>query len=321
MRHVLVVGGAGFIGSHLCHQLIKDNLKQVYVLDNLVTGDVCNIESLYNNKRFEFINFDAASGSFEKAFRKTDISSVHEIYYLASIASPKIYMMKPLETIRANTNGLMNFLELAMRYRAKLLYTSTSEIYGDLEIVPQTESDNGNVDPVCRRAVYDESKRLGETLTMTYSRLGVNTRIVRIFNTYGTKMSEFDGRVIPTFVHQALNNIDLTVFGDGKQTRSFCYVSDLVDGLIKSMLSDHKRPINLGNPNEYYSMLDLATIVKSLVSGSMSKITFQPLPDNNDPQVRRPDIGKARSILKWEPKVNLESGLQVTIKHMRQRRS
>ena len=158
MRNVLVVGGAGFVGSHLCHELMKDRLKCVHVLDNLVTGDVCNIESLYNNKRFEFINFDATCDNFEKAFRKTGIPCVHEIYYLASIASPKIYMAKPLETIHANTKGLVNFLELAMRYRAKLLYTSTSEVYGDPEVMPQHEGYNGNVDPVCRRAVYDESK-------------------------------------------------------------------------------------------------------------------------------------------------------------------
>lgn len=320
MKNVLVVGGAGFIGSHLCHELMEDKLKCVYVLDNLVTGDVCNIESLYNNKRFQFINFNAACDNFDKKFRKLCgcIPSVHEIYYLASIASPKIYMAKPLETIHANVRGLENFLELAMRHRARLLYTSTSEVYGDPEVMPQAESYNGNVDPVCRRAVYDESKRLGETLTMAYNRLGVNTRIVRIFNTYGPKMSEFDGRVVPAFVHQALNNMDMTVFGDGRQTRSFCYVSDLVDGLIESMRSDYSHPINLGNPDEYYSMLDLAMIVKDM-SASDSGITFQPLPDNNDPQVRRPDISKAGSVLQWKPTVDLKSGLEKTIEHMRQR--
>lgn len=315
MKKILVVGGAGFIGSHLCDRLVdEDSDNEVYVLDNLATGSVCNIEELYNRRGFFFVNIDAAKYTMWKEVRgATGIDKPDEIYYLASIASPKIYLRQPMETIRANIMGLMNFLELAHRYRSKILYTSTSEIYGDPEVMPQSESYTGNVDPTCERAVYDETKRVGETLVSTYARRhGVSTRIVRIFNTYGPRMNKFDGRVIPTFIEQASHNQNITVFGDGSQTRSFCYVDDTVEAIIRVMNSNCSSPINIGNPDEYFTVLDIASMVKNL-TGSRSGIVFQDFLSSNDPKRRKPDIQKIKRITQWKPQTSIKKGLQKTI--------
>jgi nucleoside-diphosphate-sugar epimerase len=317
MKTILVVGGAGFIGSHLCAQLLKDNRNVVYAVDNLITGNVCNLDELFNHRRFNFVNLDASHHKTSKELADTHkIRSVDEIYYLASIASPKLYLMMPMQTIKANIHGLINFLEIAHKHRSRFLYTSTSEVYGDPEIATQHEDYTGNVDPVADRSIYDETKRAGETIVTAYNRSrGVNTRIVRIFNTYGPHMSKQDGRVIPTFIDQALTGNDFTVFGDGQQTRSFCYVTDTVDALIKVMKSSCVAPLNVGNSREYYTMLDVATMVKRLVSNCESQIIFRPFISENDPKLRRPNITKISRIAKWQPKIKLESGLSIMIQH------
>lgn len=319
MRNVVVVGGAGFIGSHLCETLIKrDPRCRVYAVDNLSTGDVRNIEQLYNDKRFEFVNLDASKYNVHRDVESKVDGRIDEIYYLASIASPRLYLRQPFETIRANIDGLLNFLNMANKRRCKILYTSTSEVYGDPERMPQSEDYNGNVDPTCERAVYDETKRVGETLAMTFRRRhGVNTRIVRIFNTYGPRMSRFDGRVVPTFVDQALRGENITVFGDGTQTRSFCYVDDTVDALIRVMKSDYYMPLNVGNPAEYFTVLDVAGKIKNLTK-SKSDIDFHPYLSENDPKVRRPDISRIQKVTGWKPKTPMNEGLTRTIAHAKE---
>lgn len=316
MKRILVVGGAGFIGSHLCDRLIKSNKDdEIYVLDNLSTGSVCNIEDLYNQHRFRFVNVDAAKFNVWKDVRAaTGIEKPDEIYYLASIASPRIYLRQPMETIRANISGLMNFLDIANRFRSKLLYTSTSEVYGDPKEMPQSEHYNGNVNPNCDRAVYDETKRVGETLVSTYARhFGVTTRIVRIFNTYGPRMSRHDGRVIPAFIEQASSNQNITIFGDGTQTRSFCYVDDTVDALVRVMNSNHSGPFNIGNPQEYFTIMDLATMIKELIPESKSEVIFTDFLSENDPMLRRPDITKIQEAVGWKPRTSIKKGLRKTI--------
>jgi dTDP-glucose 4,6-dehydratase len=299
---VIVTGGAGFLGSHLCEYLLEQG-DRVICVDNLDTGSLQNIEHIRDD-RFTFRNHDM--------IEHLDIDeSVDCIYHLASPASPIDYLRLPLHTLKVGSYGTHNALGLAKAKRARFLLASTSEVYGDPKIHPQPETYWGNVNPIGPRGVYDEAKRYAEAMTMAYHRQqGVDTRIVRIFNTYGPRMRPNDGRAIPTFVRQALENKPLTVFGDGSQTRSFCYVDDLIRGLHSLMLSDEHLPVNIGNPREL-TLLQLAeTVLK--VTDSDSEIVFEALPVD-DPQVRQPDITRARQVLRWEPEVELEDGLVRTL--------
>lgn len=302
MKKILIAGGAGFIGSHLCKKLLEEN-NEVICIDNLLTGQKNNI---YNHKNYTFINHDIVN--------PIDIK-VDEIYNLACPASPKQYFKYPIYTTKISVIGTLNLLELADKYNAKFLQASTSEVYGDPLIHPQTEEYFGNVNTIGPRACYDEGKRCAETLCSNFKReKNINVKIVRIFNTYGPNMRIDDGRVISNFIIQALKNQDITIYGDGKQTRSFCYVDDLVDGLIKMMNSNETGPINLGNPEEY-SIIDVAKkIIK--ITKSKSKIKFlNKLED--DPQLRKPEITKAKKLLKWSPKINFDEGLKKTIEYFK----
>ncbi len=315
MKNIVIVGGCGFIGSHLCDELLKQKHK-VFCVDNLVTGDTRNIEKAYNHKNFEFIRQDATFHAIGKALaNKINWRNINEIYYLASIASPAKYLKMPLQTIDANTVGLKNFLEIGINNNIKVLYTSTSEIYGDPEQMPKKESYNDNVNPWTDRSVYDESKRMGETLISSYQRqYGLEGRTVRIFNTYGPRMAKYDGRVIPNFILQCNNNQDVTIYGDGSQTRSFCYVDDTVHGIIKCMNNKFNTPVNIGNPVEYYSIYDIAQIIHTKMN-SKSKIVNVPFISENDPKLRKPDIALANKELKWEPRTDFDKGLTKTIKY------
>ena len=298
MPTAVVTGGAGFLGSHLCEALLAKELRVICV-DNLDTGNLQNIEHIRDDS-FVFLNHDVT----HHIELDEDIDFV---FHLASPASPIDYARLPLHTLRVGSYGTHNALGLAKFKRARFLLASTSEVYGDPLIHPQPESYWGNVNPIGPRGVYDEAKRYSEALTMAYHRQqGVDTRIVRIFNTYGPRMRPFDGRAVPTFVRQALANKPLTVFGDGSQTRSFCYVDDLVRGLILLAESGEHKPVNIGNPTEM-TLLELARAVVK-VTGSSSEIVFEALPVD-DPQVRKPDITRARELLGWEPQVGLEEGL------------
>ena len=303
-KTVLVTGGAGFIGSHLCKRLLNENHK-VICLDNLFTGSLDNIESLKNDVNFEFVNHDITKPYYR--------DNIDEIYNLACPASPIHYQSNPIKTVKTCTIGVINMLGLAKKNNAKILQASTSEVYGDPEIHPQKEDYNGNVNTLGYRSCYDEGKRCAETLFMDYKREhNLNIRIVRIFNTYGPNMTKNDGRVVSNFILQALKGEDITVYGDGSQTRSFQFIDDLVEGLLKMMNSDSVGPINLGNPIEL-SMKDLAAMVIRLTNSS-SKIIYNKLPED-DPKRRRPDISLAKSILDWSPIIDLETGLQKTIKY------
>ncbi len=305
MKKILVTGGAGLIGSHLCEKLLNLG-NEVICLDNFFTGEKQNILHLLENPYFEVIRHDV---------EKPITLEVDEIYNLASPASPIHYQKDPVKTIRTNVLGAINMLDLAKKTNSKILQASTSEIYGDPEIHPQKEEYNGNVNPIGPRACYDEGKRCVETLFFDYHReYKVNIKVVRIFNTYGPKMVPNDGRVVSNFIVQALKDEDITIYGDGSQTRSFCYVDDLVDGLIKMMESNEIGPINLGNPQEI-SILDLAKLIIRLTN-SKSKIVFKKLP-KDDPKKRKPDIKKAKEKLKWRPKVDIETGLIKTINYFR----
>jgi dTDP-glucose 4,6-dehydratase len=306
MRAV-VTGGAGFLGSHLCDLLIEKGWD-VLALDNLLTGNAENIAHLAGNPRFEFIQHDVTRAIAVEG-------SVDAVLNLASPASPVDYHRLPIETLEVGSLGTRNMLELAQAKGARFLMASTSECYGDPEVSPQPESYWGHVNPVGPRSVYDEAKRFSEALTMAYHRTrGVDTRIVRIFNTYGPRMRLNDGRVLPNFVYQALTGQPLTVYGDGKQTRSFCYVSDLIDGIYRLLESDHHEPVNVGNPREM-TILEFAEQVLKF-TGSKSGIRFEPLPVD-DPKRRCPDITKARQLLDWEPRVTLEEGLPRTVEFFR----
>ena len=303
-KTILVTGGAGFIGSHLCKRLLNEN-NYVICLDNLFTGTLKNIEEFENNKNFEFVNHDITKPYYR--------DNIDEIYNLACPASPIHYQSNPIKTVKTCTIGVINMLGLAKKNNAKILQTSTSEVYGDPEIHPQKEDYNGNVNTLGYRSCYDEGKRCAETLFMDYKREhNLNIRIVRIFNTYGPNMTKNDGRVVSNFILQALNGKDITVYGDGSQTRSFQFIDDLVNGLIKMMNSDFVGPVNLGNPIEL-SMKDLATMVIRL-SNSSSNIIYKDLPED-DPKRRRPDINLAKSILDWSPIIDLETGLKKTINY------
>jgi dTDP-glucose 4,6-dehydratase len=298
----LVTGGAGFIGSHLCKYLLKKNYK-VICIDNLITGTLKNLEGIKTGD-FLFVNHDVTE--------HIDIKdNINIIFHLSSPASPIDYLQLPIQTLKVGALGTHNILGLAKSKRAAMLLASTSEVYGDPLIHPQKEEYWGNVNPVGPRGVYDEAKRFAEAITMAYHKQqGIDTRIARIFNTFGPNMRKRDGRVIPNFIIQCLKGEDITAYGDGKQTRSFCYIEDMVEGLYKLSKSDYHYPVNLGNPNEI-TILELANKIKSLTN-STSKTIFNPLPVD-DPKVRMPDISKAKKILKWEPKVNLEEGLAKTI--------
>lgn len=303
MKSALITGGAGFIGSHLCEFLLERGFR-VIAMDNLITGDLKNIEHLRGNKNFKLINHDASKHILVD-------EDVDFVMHFASPASPIDYQKIPIQTLKAGSLGTHNTLGLALAKEAKYLLASTSEVYGDPLVNPQPESYWGNVNPIGVRGCYDESKRFAEALTMAYHRIHkVDTRIARIFNCYGPKMRKNDGRVVPNFIAQALKNAPITVNGNGRQTRSFCYVSDLIGGIYKLMMSGLNDPVNLGNPEEH-TILEFARIVKELTR-SKSKITFKPLP-LDDPHVRCPDISKAQKELKWQPKVSLKDGLKSTI--------
>jgi dTDP-glucose 4,6-dehydratase len=306
LRYV-ISGAAGFIGSHMCDLLVTEGHKVVAV-DNFITGSLHNIEHLSTNENFEFHQLDVTK-SFEIG------GNVNCVMHLASLASPKEYLEHPIETLESGSSGTRNMLDIARRHNATFLLTSTSECYGDPLEHPQKETYWGNVNPVGERSCYDESKRYAEALTMAYHRtFGVKTNIARIFNTYGPRMQLKDGRVVPAFIDQALNGEPMTVFGDGSQTRSFCYVSDMVHGLYLLSKSDERYPVNLGNPREM-SMLEFAAAIKA-VSGTDVPIVFRPLP-LDDPKRRQPDITKAKNILGWTPVVSLEDGLAATLAYFR----
>jgi len=304
---IIVSGAAGFIGSHLTDRLLKDR-HIVIGLDNLITGSVRNLAHLEGRPEFRFIEHDVT------APLAID-EPVDAVLHLASLASPKDYLAHPIETLEVGSAGTRNMLELARQHSARFLLASTSECYGDPLVHPQTETYWGNVNPVGVRSCYDESKRYAEALTMAYHRVhGLRTTIVRIFNTYGPRMKLDDGRVVPAFIDQALRGQPLTVYGDGRQTRSFCYVSDLVEGLVRLMFSDERFPVNLGNPAEM-TILEFAQAGQK-VAGSCLPIRHLPLPED-DPKRRRPDISKARALLNWEPRVPLEEGLRQTWQYFR----
>jgi len=305
-KRALVTGGAGFLGSHLCDALLGEGWS-VVVVDNLLTGRRANFEHLGNDSRFEFVERDICE-SF-------DVGKVDYVFHFASPASPVDYSMHGIPTLRVGSLGTFHALEVAHQYGAKYLVSSTSECYGDPLEHPQKETYWGHVNPIGPRSVYDEAKRFTEAVTMAYRRYHkVDTRIVRIFNTYGPRMQLNDGRVVPNFMKQAIRGESLTVYGDGSQTRSFCYVSDEVDGFIRLSKSDERLPVNIGNPNEF-TILECAQLVLK-VTGSKSKIAYEPLPQD-DPKQRCPDITKARTLLGWEPKVQLEQGLRLSLDYFK----
>jgi dTDP-glucose 4,6-dehydratase len=304
---IAVSGAAGFIGSHMCDRLLAEG-HNVVALDNFLTGSALNLEHIGAGTSFEFMEQDITE-PFEIE------GPVDCVVNMASPASPKDYLEHPIETLDVGSLGTRRMLELALEKDARFLVTSTSECYGDPLVHPQVETYWGNVNPVGPRSCYDESKRFAEAITMAYHRKhGVRTNIARIFNTYGPRMKLDDGRVVPAFLDQALRGEPMTVFGSGSQTRSFCYVSDLVDGLYRLMMSDERYPVNLGNPNEM-TILEFAEHIRRM-TGSGSEIEFRDLPED-DPKQRRPDIGKARSVLGWEPKVDLDEGLRQTVEYFR----
>ncbi|HTS08630.1 MAG TPA: UDP-glucuronic acid decarboxylase family protein [Candidatus Eisenbacteria bacterium] len=302
----LITGGAGFLGSHLCDALLGEGWN-VVVVDNLLTGRLSNLAHLANDSRFEFVQKDIC--------QPFDVGKVDYIFHFASPASPEDYHRHGIATLQVGSLGTFNALELAHKYGAKYFVSSTSECYGDPLEHPQKETYWGHVNPIGPRSVYDEAKRFTEAITVAYRRYhNVDTRIVRIFNTYGPRMQINDGRVVPNFMKQALRGEDLTIYGNGKQTRSFCYVADEIDGFLRLSRSDEHLPVNIGNPNEF-TILQCAEMVLT-VTGSKSQIRYEPLPQD-DPKQRRPDITKARQLLGWEPKVDLESGLKLSLDYFR----
>src|SRR6187399_3099075 len=301
-KRILITGGAGFLGSHLCDRFIKEGFD-VVAMDNLITGDLSNIEGLFKLKEFEFYHHDVSK--FIHVPGELDY-----ILHFASPASPIDYLKIPIQTLKVGSLGTHNCLGLALAKNARILVASTSEVYGDPLVHPQNEEYWGNVNPVGPRGVYDEAKRFQEAITMAYHTFHkVETRIVRIFNTYGPRMRLNDGRVLPAFIGQALRGEDLTVFGDGSQTRSFCYVDDLVEGIYRLLMSNYAMPVNIGNPDEI-SLLDFAKEIIGL-TGTNKKIVYKPLP-KDDPKQRKPDITKAKEILKWQPLISRAEGLKIT---------
>lgn len=307
-KRVVISGGAGFIGSHICDQLIKDG-NEVVCVDNFITGNINNIKHLLDNPAFKLVEHDVT--------KHIEIEGrVDYVLHFASPASPVDYIKYPIQTLKVGALGTHNLLGLAKKKKAIFLLASTSEVYGDPLVHPQHEDYWGNVNPVGIRGVYDEAKRFAEAITLAYHRYHkLNTRIIRIFNTYGPRMRLNDGRAIPNFISQALLNKPITVYGDGSQTRSFCYISDLVEGILRILKKNYHYPVNLGNPNEL-TLLELAKKVIGL-SGSKSKIVFKKLPED-DPKMRRPDITLAKKLIRWEPKVSLTEGLSKTIEYFRE---
>ncbi len=307
MKRVLITGAAGFLGSHLCDKFINAGFY-VIAMDNLITGDMKNLEHLVGNKNFEFYHQDVSKYVHVPG-------ELHYILHFASPASPIDYLKIPIQTLKVGSLGTHNLLGLAKAKGARILVASTSEVYGDPMVHPQKESYWGNVNPIGPRGVYDEAKRFQEAITMAYHRFhGVETRIVRIFNTYGPRMRLNDGRVLPAFIGQALRGEDLTVFGDGSQTRSFCYVDDLVEGIYRLLFSDHAEPVNIGNPGEITISQFAEEIIK--LTGTTQKVIYKPLPVD-DPMQRQPDITVAKEVLGWEPKVNRAEGLKITYDYFR----
>ena len=306
-KSVLVTGGAGFLGSHLCDRFIKDGFR-VIAMDNLITGDLRNIEHLFSEKEFEFYNHDVSS--FVHVPGKLDY-----ILHFASPASPIDYLKIPIQTLKVGSLGTHNLLGLAKAKNARMLIASTSEVYGDPLVHPQNEGYYGNVNPIGPRGVYDEAKRFQEAITMAYHTYhGLDTRIVRIFNTYGPRMRLNDGRVLPAFIGQALRGEDLTVFGDGSQTRAFCYVDDLIEGIYRLLMSDYTNPVNIGNPDEITIGQFAEEIIK--LTGTSQKVIYKPLP-KDDPMQRQPDITVAKEVLGWEPKVSRTDGLKITYEYFK----
>ena len=306
---ILVTGGAGFLGSHLCDRLLAEG-HDVIAMDNLITGSVDNIAHLAGNRRFHFIHHNVTNYIYLKG-------PLDAILHFASPASPVDYLELPIQTLKVGSLGTHNALGLALAKGARFLLASTSEVYGDPLIHPQREDYWGNVNPIGPRGVYDEAKRFAEAITMAYHRShGVDSRIVRIFNTYGPRMRLNDGRVVPNFIPQALRGEPLTVYGDGSQTRSFCFMSDLIEGIYRLLMSNEVEPVNIGNPTEL-TIREFAERINA-ITGNPGGIVFKPLP-KDDPKQRKPDISKARTILNWEPKVSLQDGLVQTIAHSRER--
>lgn len=306
-QRVLITGGAGFLGSHLCDRFIKEGFH-VIAMDNLITGDLRNIEHLFKLEQFEFYNHDVSKFVHVPG-------ELNYILHFASPASPIDYLKIPIQTLKVGSLGTHNLLGLARAKKARIIVASTSEVYGDPNVHPQPEEYYGNVNPVGPRGVYDEAKRFQEAMTMAYHTFhGLETRIVRIFNTYGPRMRLNDGRVLPAFIGQALRGEDLTIFGDGSQTRSFCYVDDLVEGIYRLLMSDYVQPMNIGNPSEI-TIRDFAEEIVKL-TGTKQKVVYKELP-KDDPKQRQPDIKKARQILGWEPKVSRAEGLKITYEYFK----
>lgn len=311
--HVLITGGAGFLGSHLTDRFLKEG-HSVVAMDNLITGSTDNITHLSSNDRFTFIKHNVIN----YIYLREDVDAV---LHFASPASPKDYLEHPIHTLKVGSLGTLNALGIAKAKNARFLLASTSEVYGDPQVNPQPEDYWGHVNPIGPRGVYDEAKRFAEAMTMAFHRYhGLDTRIVRIFNTYGPRMRLNDGRVVPNFIYQALNNQPLTIYGDGNQTRSFQYFTDLVEGVYRLLLSDESGPVNIGNPNEM-TIGDLAEAVLEVARSDSEIVYMEPTDDRiiDDPKVRKPDISLAREVLGWEPKVNLADGLALTIEHFRKR--
>ncbi len=308
MKKVLITGAAGFLGSHLCDRFIAEGFH-VIGMDNLITGDLVNIEHLFPLKRFEFYNHDVSKFVHVPG-------DLHYIMHFASPASPIDYLQMPIQTLKVGSLGTHNLLGLAKAKNARFIIASTSEVYGDPLVHPQVEEYWGHVNPIGPRGVYDEAKRFQEAITMAYHRYhGLETRMVRIFNTYGPRMRVNDGRVLPAFFSQAIRGEGLTMFGDGSQTRSFCYVDDLVEGIYRLLMSDYAYPVNIGNPSEI-TMMQFAKEIMALVNNPKAFIDYRPLPVD-DPKQRQPDITKAREILGWEPKFNREEGLKLTYEYFK----
>ena len=308
MKKVLITGAAGFLGSHLCDRFIAEGFH-VIGMDNLITGDLANIDHLFPLKRFEFYNHDVSKFVHVPG-------DLHYIMHFASPASPIDYLQMPIQTLKVGSLGTHNLLGLAKAKNSRFIIASTSEVYGDPLVHPQVEEYWGHVNPIGPRGVYDEAKRFQEAITMAYHRYhGLETRMVRIFNTYGPRMRVNDGRVLPAFFSQAIRGEGLTMFGDGSQTRSFCYVDDLVEGIYRLLMSDYADPVNIGNPSEI-TMMQFAKEIMALVNNPKAFIDYRPLPVD-DPKQRQPDITKAREILGWEPKFNREEGLKLTYEYFK----